>query len=169
LGVRLAPDGNMDSQFQWMWDKSKLWADQLRTSHLPRQLTRLAWRTTILKTLEYPLPTTTLSRAQCNKITSTIAKVALPRCGIMRSFPRVLLHAPLAAGGLNIPDLYVEQGIAHILRLIRYSQSRKHSTGLLLRQSCEALKLELGTKGPLFSNPPILLAVATNSWVKSTW
>jgi hypothetical protein len=30
----------------------------------------------------------------------------------MRSFPRALVHAPLKAGGLNIPNLYVEQGIA---------------------------------------------------------
>jgi hypothetical protein len=80
LGVRLAPDGNMDTQFQWMLEKAKSWADQLRIGHLPRHLTWLAWRTTILKTLEYPLPTTTLSRAQCNKITSTIVRVALPRC-----------------------------------------------------------------------------------------
>jgi hypothetical protein len=169
LGVRLAPDGNMDTQFLWMLDKAKSWADQLRTGYLPRHLTWVAWRTTILKTLQYPLPTTTLSRAQCSKITSTIAKVALPRCGIMRSFPRALLHAPLAAGGLNMPDLYVEQGISHLLRLIRYSQSHKHSTGILLRQSCEALKLELGTNGPLFSNPLSLLAIATDSWVKATW
>jgi hypothetical protein len=169
LGVRLAPDGNMDFQFKWMSDTAKDWTDRLRTGNLPRHLTWLAWRTTILKTLEYPLPTTTLTRQQCDKLTSIIANVALPRCGITRTFPRDLLHAPLKAGGLNIPNLYVEQGIAHISKLIRYSQSRKHSTGVLLRHSCEALKIELGSNGPLLQNPLELLILATDTWIKATW
>jgi hypothetical protein len=107
----------MESQFQWMVDTAKNWADKLRTGYLPCHLIWLAWKMTILKTLEYPLPTTSLSRQQCNKLTSVIAKVALPRCCIMQSFPRDLLHAPLKAGGLNIPNIYVEQGIAHINQL----------------------------------------------------
>jgi hypothetical protein len=86
----------------------------------------------ILKTLEYPLPVTTLTRKQCDKITSVLVAAALLRCGVMRSFPRALLHGPVTYGGLNIPDLYVEQGAQHITRLIRYSQSRKHSTAILL-------------------------------------
>jgi hypothetical protein len=83
LGVRIAPDGNMESQFQWMLDTATTWADKLCTGYLPRHLPWLAWKTTILKTLEYPLSTTSLSRQQCNKLTSVIAKVALPRSGIM--------------------------------------------------------------------------------------
>jgi hypothetical protein len=169
LGVRLAPDGNMTAQFQWMLDTSKAWAEKIRAGHLPRHLTWLAWRTTIQKTLEYPLATTTLSKSQCDKLTSVIAQVALPRIGVIRSFPRALLHAPPKFAGLNIPNLYVEQGVSHILRLIRYSRSKNHSTGLLLRQTCEALKLELGTNGPLLSNSWSLAVLATDGWIKSTW
>jgi hypothetical protein len=169
LGVRLAPDGNMESQFDWMLRTARLWTDKIRAGHLPRHLTGLAWRTTIQKTLEYPLPTTTLSLKQCDKITSEIAKVALPRCGILRTFPRALMYAPLKLGGLNIPNLYVEQGISHIIRLVRYSKSKSHSTGILLRQSCEALKLELGANGPVFQNSLAYAPLAADSWVKSTW
>jgi hypothetical protein len=144
LGVRLAPDGNMTTQYEYMFEQASLWADKLRGGFLPRHLTWTAWRTTILKTLEYPLPVTTLTRIQCNKITSVLAAAALPRCGVMRSFPRALLHGPVTYGGLNIPDLYVEQGVQHITRLIRYSQSRKHSTAILLRHSCEHFKVQMG-------------------------
>jgi hypothetical protein len=118
LGVRLAPDGNMDAQFEYMKTTASNWSKKLRTGHLPRHLTWKAWRTTILKTLEYPLPVTTLSRPQCNKLTSILASAALPRCGIVRSFPRAILHAPLKYGGFQIPDLYVEQGISHVQRLL---------------------------------------------------
>jgi hypothetical protein len=118
LGVRLAPDGNMMTQFEWMLATARKWADTIRSGYLPCYLTWQTWRTTILKTMEYPLPTTTLSRQQCDKLTSMIATVALPRWGIMRSFLRALLHAPIKAGRLNIPNLYVEQGFSHITKLI---------------------------------------------------
>jgi hypothetical protein len=55
LGVRLAPDGNMNAQFHWMKETAHAWADRLRAGHLPYHLTWLAWKSTILKTLEYPL------------------------------------------------------------------------------------------------------------------
>jgi hypothetical protein len=169
LGVRLAPDGNMTIQYEWMLQTAHKWADTIRAGHLPRHLTWLAWRSTILKTMEYPLPTTTLTERQCDKITSVIAAATLPRSGIMRSFPRRLLHAPVKAGGLNVPNLYVEQGIGHITRLIRYSRSRRHSTGILLRNTCEALKLEIGCNGFLLDNPWSLAPLAADSWIKSTW
>jgi hypothetical protein len=152
-----------------MLETSKAWAEKIRAGHLPRHLTWLAWRTTIQKTLEYPLATTSLSKSQCDKLTSVIAQVALPRIGVIRSFPCALLHAPSKFAGLNVPNLYVEQGVSHILRLIRYSVSKNHSTGLLLWQTCEALKLELGTNGPLLSNSWSLAVLATEGWIKSTW
>jgi hypothetical protein len=67
LGIRLAPDGNMKDQFDWMLATARKWTDKIRTGHLPRHLTWLAWKTTIQKTLEYPLPTTTLTKTQCDK------------------------------------------------------------------------------------------------------
>lgn len=169
LGIRLAPDGNMESQMRYMESKAKEWAEKIRSGHLPRHLTWLAWKTTITKTLEYPLPVTTLNQKQCNRLTSILSKTALPRCGFMRSFPRALLHGPKKFGGLEIPNLYIEQGISHITRLIRYSVTRKHSTGLLLRHSCEAFKLEMGCLGNIFSLPSNLACLATHSWVFSTW
>jgi hypothetical protein len=169
LGIRLAPDGNMTSQMQYMESKANEWAAKIRSGWLPRHLTWLAWKTTIQKTLEYPLPVTTLSQAQCKRLTSILAKTALPKCGIMRSFPRALLHGPKKYAGLEVPDFYVEQGIAHISRLIRYSVTRNHSTGLLLRHSCESFKLEMGCNGSIFSIPSNLACLATPSWVSETW
>jgi hypothetical protein len=121
LGVRLAPDGNMKNQYEWMLQTARIWADKIRTGFLPRHLTWQAWQSTIQKTLQYPLAATTLSKIHCDKLTSILAAAALPRCGIMRSFPRDLLHGPIKAVGLNVPNLYIEQGISHLIRLIRYS------------------------------------------------
>jgi hypothetical protein len=159
----------METQYEWMLATAESWADKLRAGYLPRHLTWQAWKTTIQKTLEYPLPVTTLTRKQCDKISSTLANAALPRCGILRTFPRALVYAPIKVGGLDIPNLYIEQGIGHILRLIRYSQSQNHSTGKLLRFTCEAFKLQLGCNGRLWEIPRVLAPLATQSWIKSTW
>lgn len=169
LGVRLAPDGNMEAQYKWMLDTAEAWADKIRAGYLPRHLTWLAWKSTIQKTLEYPLPITTLTRKQRDKISSTLASAALPRCGFLRTFPRALVYAPVKVGGLEIPNLFIEQGIGHILRLIRYSQSRNHSTGKLLCFTCEAFKLQVGCNGRLTDIPWVLAPLATPSWIKSTW
>lgn len=87
----------------------------------------------------------------------------------MQSFPCALLHGQKKYGGLEVPELYIEQGIAHISRLIRYSVTRKHSTGLLLRHSCEVFKLKMGCSGSIFSLPSCLACLAMPSWVSSTW
>jgi hypothetical protein len=170
LGIYLAPDGNMDSQMDNMKAKARDWAEKIRLGFLPCHLTWLAWQTTILKTLEYPLPVTTLTHTQCNKLTSEMAMTALPRSGIMRTFPRaLLLHGPKKYGGLAIPDLYVKQGISHVSHLIRYSKTRNHSTGHLIRHSCKVFKLQMGCYGPIFLIPEKLECLATPGWVLSTW
>jgi hypothetical protein len=115
--------------------------EKMRSGHLPCHLTWLAWRSTILKTLEYPLTTATLSKTQCNKLTSVLSQAALPKVGILWSFPCALLHAPSRFAGLDVPNFYVEQGVSHILRLICYSVSKHHFTGVLLQQTCEALAI----------------------------
>jgi hypothetical protein len=94
LGVLLAPDGNMDAQFEYMLETAQSWATRLKVKKLPRHLTWKAWMSTITKTLEYPLPVTTLTRAQCQKLSSVLIRAALPQVGVVNTFPRALAHAP---------------------------------------------------------------------------
>jgi hypothetical protein len=119
-----------------MVDTAKAWADRLCTGHLPHHLTWLAWKTTILKTLEYLLPTMTLTHQPCNKLTSIISKIAWYHA----LFSQDLLCAPLKMGRQNIPNLYVEQGIALQANLILSIKKTFHRS--LLHHSCEALKVD---------------------------
>ena len=56
LGVFLAPDGNLNSQFKKMLKAVTTWVDGLRTGKLSREEVWLALQSTILRTLYYPLP-----------------------------------------------------------------------------------------------------------------
>jgi hypothetical protein len=72
LGVKLAPDGNDQAQFQKLLDSAKTWQEQIRAGHLPRKLAWESMTTTILRTLHYPLPATTLTLIQCDAIMTPI-------------------------------------------------------------------------------------------------
>ena len=170
LGVRLAPDGNNTSEFEELIEKAVLWADLIRSGHLPRHLVWESMNTTVLKSIQYSLPSTTLSHGQCWKIMSKLLQAALPGSGIVRTLPRDLVYGPLEFQGLAVPCLFTHQQVEHILRLLKFCHSEDHLTARLIRHSLEATKLEIGCKGPLLSrNYSDLGRLATPTWITHTW
>jgi hypothetical protein len=159
----------MDAQFEYMLVTAQSWAIRLKVGKLPRHLTWKAWMSTITKTLEYPLPVTTLTRAQCQKLSSVLIRAALPQVGVVNTFPRALAHAPRKFFGLKIPDFYIQQGVAHVDGLVKLSKSTKHPTARLLRHSAEAMRIQMGCNGPLFQVPWQCYNLLDHSWLKSTW
>ena len=120
LGIRIAPDGNQQQQKQHMFDTAVAWGDSIRTGHLSRHDAWLALQSTILRFLDFPLPVTSLTKWDCNAIMSPILQTALPASGVARNFPRAVVHGPLRYQGLQVPNLYTNQGIAHIQQLLTF-------------------------------------------------
>jgi hypothetical protein len=114
LGARIAPSGACAKEKAYLRDCAVAWADHIRTGKLPRFLTWQGLLTTIMRKLLYPLTVTTFSQKDCNFIMAPLLKTALSHSGIVNTIPHALIYAPLCFQGLNIPDLYVEQGIAKI-------------------------------------------------------
>ena len=97
-------------------------------------------------------------------------QAGLPALGIARTFPRTLVHAPLEARGLNLPDLYMEQGIAHIEQIMVHGYQRHNIMGKLIWGSIQQLKLEVGLPGALLRQDYSKYHwLATDTWVKSVW
>lgn len=87
----------------------------------------------------------------------------------MRRFPLSFRHAPLSLNGLNLPDLYIEQGIAQLRQVITHG-AISSITGKLFRVSLELAQLEIGSGQPLFSTPfHIYGCLLTHCWIKSLW
>ena len=169
LGVHLRPDGSEETTFKSLLTKATKWADRLRSHPLTPTTTWLALNSTLLKTLEYPLPSTTLSLQQCNRILWPALRTALPLSKIQRRFPRTLLHAPIALMGLGLPHLYTTQLYQHILVLLRHGHTDS-LTGNLLRASIETLRLEIGSvRHPLTLPWQKWGSLATPTWLTSTW
>jgi hypothetical protein len=144
LGVRLAADGNCKAELEFLLSRVNQWADQIRTGCLPRGLVWQSLTTTIMKSIQYPLPATTCSAAECQAILMIpFLKVGLSASGVMSSMARAIVFGPLLRyQGLAIPDLYVSQGVQHhIEKIIRYYLSKDNITGRRIRTSLEATKL----------------------------
>jgi hypothetical protein len=143
----------METQFEYMLETAREWANRSKTGYLPRHLTWKAWMSTISNTLEFPLPVTMLTRAQCSKLSSVLIGAVLTQVGVVSTFPRALVHGPKKFFGLEVPEFYIIQGVAHVEKLVRLSKSVKHPTANLLRHSAEAMRVQLGCNGPIFHIP----------------
>jgi hypothetical protein len=169
LGVYLAPDGNQREQVRVMHEKSKQWAERIRTGHLPRHLAWQALHLSVLKSLQYPLTATTLSRKECKYALQPALQAGLPSSGIVRTMPRVVVHGPKCYQGFGIPNLYTLQGTAHVTALISRG-TLEHFNGQLLRANIEQAKLEVGLVGSLFAQDYSKYeSLLTNCWIKNTW
>ena len=170
LGVWSAPDGSMQAQLSYLWDKVHQWVEKVRVRHLPHHLVWLSMRTGIFKTLEYPLAATTFTPLQCRELCAPLLRVGLSRSHIVRSMPRDVVYGPSAYGGFNLPNLYVEQGLAHLRTFLQFGRSRRYITGFLLRSSVEFLQLEIGIlDNPFHQDPAIWSASAAPTWCTSLW
>jgi len=169
LGVRFAPNGNMEIELAYLLDVAKDWQWKMKNSKLGRLDDMFRLHNVLLCKMVYPLPATTFTPKQCWSIMSPILAQGLPSAGFIRTFPRALAHGPLKFCGINIPNLFTKQMLAHIHTLLKFSNQPQDLTGFLLRASGKLMRLELGLTRQLFKAPLILQDVITDSWMKSTW
>ncbi len=169
LGLWMAPDGNLDEQFDRLLTMVKRWSDRIRTSYLRKHDAAYALKVTVLKKIEYALPALNLSKAQCDKLMSPILQAALPKAGYNRNFPKEVIHGPNGLLGAGIHHPYTTQLITHIDMLLRHG-GRDTITGQLLTGNIETTKLEIGLPGPLFGQDFKQFGqLTTDCWVKGVW
>ena len=168
LGVFLAPDGNQEIQLSHLSAKAKEWMEFVRVGGLDWGSTWVALKTTIWKSLEYPLPATSFSESEITSITGPLYKAVLPRCGYSGTFPRDVLHGPKELQGLGLDNLFDKQYIRHIKDILDYGH-RKSTSGEIFQAAIEAIKVEAGLSGSFFTNRlKVNYLNTTNSWVADT-
>jgi hypothetical protein len=168
LGVKTAPDGSSDAEFDHLLALTESWRDKVRAIHLRKLDVWQALHSTIWMSLKYPLPETTLSESQFNKITTPALMAGITNSHICRNFPRVLIHAPPTSIRAGIPDIFTTQNLEHIDIMITHGRSQS-LTCQLLRATFEAFVLECGI-GRTLCNPTRkpMLTVMADFWVKYT-
>jgi len=119
--------------------------------------------------LSYRLTATNFTKEQCHKIMKWALASALPAMGINRHFPQVVAYRPCSHQGLDIPNLFTEQLIAHIVTLLHFGPQLNDPTGHLLHLNVEDFRLEAGLSGQPFQMPLDIFTYLTSLWFSQTW
>jgi hypothetical protein len=159
LGVKKAPAGDNTAQFEHILEASQKWAAQIKASNLRQMDAWLALRSTIWRTLEYPITCTTLTKKQCEHIMRHAMSAGLAKSHICRSLPTSLLHAGAEALGAGLHHLFTVQGIARLSTLVSRSPGGSIKS-LLLQAAMEAALKEAGC-GPSPWHPQLISSVMT--------
>ena len=169
LGILMSPSPNHKPQHAALQLKARAWADQISPSFLHRYDVLPMLRTTIQKTLEYPMALTFLSKTEWEMILSPVLMAALPKAGICRNFPRAMVYAPVALQGVGVPHPYALQVTRHLDMLLRHPANAT-KTGVFLEAALQAHQLETGTSYGLFQQVYANTAIlTTDTWVKRAW
>jgi hypothetical protein len=169
LGIFLSPSGSKIGEFKKLQQIAEEWVASLQNCRLSRVEVWIALQSTLWHTLSYPLPVTTLSKAQWEEIMSIVLRFALPAMGICRSFPCDIVFAPLQYFGLGILHLHSLQEIARLKDIIQHSHLQT-TTGKLYIGSLETLHLEIGLPNILSEVSYVTHShLATHNLLKCTW
>ena len=109
LAVNLAPTGDMTKQLQVMTTQAKQFGSKLKHSRLTGLEAIIAMNSRIMRTLSYPLVTTTLTKKQCQQIMTPILYSVLGKAKIVRTIARAVLYGPKKYQGMGFLNLYVYQ------------------------------------------------------------
>jgi len=112
---------------------------------------------------------TCLTEDQCYEILKPALAVALPAMGINRNFPRAMAHSPPSHQGLDVPNLFTEQLITHVMTLRQFGPQPEDPTGHLLKTNAKAFQLEVGLCSQVFQMPTVVQDYMTSTWFTQTW
>ena len=120
LGCKTRHDGNDISNYTWFRKKSQVWADRVRDGSLQPHEAWWALKTTIYKSIEYPLLSTCFNTKQCAGIMAPALEAALNASRIQKKFPRDVAYGSLEAQGLGLYNIHILQFIEHLHVLARH-------------------------------------------------
>eukprot|EP00978_Attheya_sp_CCMP212_P046232 scaffold379767_cov59-Attheya_sp.AAC.9 len=167
LGVWIAPDSNNVKAVEVMTAINRKWADQLRTRPLPETHAWLSM--SVLKKLEYPLVTLTLTEEDCKMINRPLLQQLLRSLGMSQSFPRVVINGPLDFQGMGRKIIYYVLGEIHLAALLRH-YSDKSPMGSMMQASLQRHNLEIGAGTSMFQlDYAKYSCLATPTWMQHTW
>ena len=114
--------------------------------------------------ISYGLPVSTFTEQECRHIQAPAKAAFLSKIGLNRHTAASIIHGPEDYGGLQLPNVYVDQGIVQ-LRLFLGHMRRQDKTSQLLEIAMSYMQLRTGA-GTLFMNLPFPKYA---KWVEKTW
>jgi hypothetical protein len=165
LGLMIAGNCQWTDKAAHLLNASVTWRANLRSGHLSAPDAWYALNHTINCTVEYPLMTTYLTKAECEKIMRPFLNAGLSASGVVWSMPQAVVWGHVRYQGLGNRHLYTTQGIEHLLAILRHA-THPTLTGKHIRATIEEMQLEIGVSESFLSySYPDYGAITTRSWI----
>ena len=169
LGVQQQASGDESSQLEALKSKVNKWNATIKNSKLTNVLNYSAVFSRIHKSLQYPLPATTLSEDDLQELSNKLYEVSLPRCGINRKFPIKYRHLPEKYQGLALPNLYLHQETSKLLEVLT-TNNTKHILWDQYRLGMEILQMQTGMlECVLNTDYEKFHHLVEETWITSQW
>ena len=157
----------MNKQYTDLHAKAHRIAYAVSGSTVTRREAFLAYFSVFLPSISYVLPLTTFTKKQCHHIQSTPTQIFLQKAGFLATLCRHVVFGSRASGGLGFRNLYVEQGVLHIIKLFQ-SLRTPGQTQHLLRIVIDEWQISSGSSLPLLLHPHHPCKHLKGTWLTST-
>jgi hypothetical protein len=119
--------------------------------------------------ITYPIPCCSFTPQQCRFIQALALEALLPKLHLNRHSPGAVLFGGPKYGGLQLPDLYADQGIGQLNLLIGHLKLGDE-VGNQLKGVLSCQQLVVGSDKPFFALPfPLYEKWITETWLVSIW
>jgi len=143
LGVLQESSGKDVAQLDALHDKVDKWNEKMEKSKLYNTYNCSAVFTRIHKSLQYPLPATTISEKDLQTLSDKLYEICLPKCGINRKFPIYFRDLPYKYQGLSLPNLYLHQETNKLIEILS-TNSTDHIMWKQYKLGLEILQIKTG-------------------------
>jgi exonuclease III len=166
LGHYKEPAGSQHTQFQKLRQKSDestafLWKCQLTPLE-----TWTYYFACYLPSVGYPLPCSSMTFAQLDRVQRKAMQIIFAKCGYNRHTKREILFGPLEFGGASFRHLYLQQGVGQVTMFLRHWRSNS-DTGKLLRCALALTHMTAGISQSILIEVQQSLPHLESKWLAS--
>ena len=153
LGVRLPLDGNMKPEFDFRCRQIRDLSKKVMDAPINNIDAWIIYESRYKAIIRYPMPVTQFTGTQCHIIQKPFINAILPKMGINRHTPRVVVYGPTAMGGMELMDLRIEQ-IAIQWETTKGHMRRMDRAGRGLHITANDVQVESGSSMPFYTLDP---------------
>lgn len=105
LGIRMTPAQNNNDEYEYRKKQVTTFSNRLSHSSLTHEKSYIAYTNVFLPKIRYINSHITFTKTQWNVLQSILHETVLPKIGINRHFPSVVLYGDSRYGGIHFPHL----------------------------------------------------------------
>jgi hypothetical protein len=155
LGAYLSPSGSQTKQIKILRQHAAQYQSKVTNATLTPDEAYTSYMQYLRPKLIYPLPCSSLTQKQCQHVQAPALAALIPKLHANRHTAHVILFGGYRYGGLNLPDLYTDQGYGQLRLLIGHIK-QGDDIGNLTLVAMSHLQLYIGAETTFFASayPP---------------